>query len=342
MNLLVIPWPFDISPSQFTEVSALKEELKNIPDEFGFFKFSPKSRSAPNDVLTVVTSLFKKATEEMGRIDGVVLPELSMTVDDHEQVSEFVLNQEAFLVAGVGDDSRNASAHSKNLACLDIPFQKSIIQQKHHRWKLDSSQIRQYGLGGRLDPQRQFWEHIDLSERRLVFASLQPSLVMTVLICEDLARPDPVGDLVRAVGPNLVIALLMDGPQLRARWPGRYAMSLADDPGSSVLSVTSLGMSKLSRPFDAALSRSRVVALWKDARSSAATEIELPDRCDAVVLSLSTEHREEWTADGRSDGSAGQLPDALGNTRYRPLMLFGYHEGIWSDFLPRTLRSWRG
>lgn len=44
MNLLVIPWPFDISPSQFTEVPGLKEELKNMPDEFGFFIFFSKAK----------------------------------------------------------------------------------------------------------------------------------------------------------------------------------------------------------------------------------------------------------------------------------------------------------
>jgi len=53
--------------------------------------------------------------------------------------------------------------------------------------------------------------------------------VLTVLICEDLARLDPVNDLVRAVGPNLVMSLLMDGPQLTTRWPARYATVLADD-----------------------------------------------------------------------------------------------------------------
>jgi 5-methylcytosine-specific restriction enzyme A len=51
----------------------------------------------------------------------------------------------------------------------------------------------------------------------------------------------------RSVGPNLVVALLMDGPQLTARWPARYASVLADDPGSSVLTLTSLGMCLRSR-----------------------------------------------------------------------------------------------
>jgi hypothetical protein len=49
-----------------------------------------------------------------------------------------------------------------------------------------------------------------------------------------------------AIGPNLVIALLMDGPQLENRWPARYATVLAEDPGSAVLTVTSLGMVRRS------------------------------------------------------------------------------------------------
>ena len=305
MNLLLIPWPFDIAPKQFTEVPRLAGELRNMPDEFGFFTFR-QTTPQKSPVIDKVKSLFNKAREDMEQIDGVILPELSITEHEHAAISEFVLDQQAFLVAGVGVDPPAPTEHGRNQACLDLPYQKPIVQRKHHRWKLDSSQIRQYGFGARLDPERQFWEHIDISDRRLVFASLQPSLVMTVLICEDLARPDPVGDLVRAVGPNLVIALLMDGPQLRARWPGRYAMSLADDPGCSVLSITSLGMSKLSRPLDGSNSRSRVVALWKDARNPASIEVELPEKCEAIVLSLSMEYREEWTADGRSDyGGAG-------------------------------------
>lgn len=116
-----------------------------------------------------------------------------------------------------------------------------------------------------------------------MFISLRPWLTMSVLICEDLARPDPVGDLARAVGPNLIIALLMDGPQLADRWPARYAASLADDPGSSVLTVTSTGMSILSRPQEGE-NRSDVIALWKDARTGKARELQLPENAAALVL----------------------------------------------------------
>jgi hypothetical protein len=98
----------------------------------------------------------------------------------------------------------------------------------------------------------------------------------------------------------------MDGPQLKDRWGARYAASLADDPGSSVLTLTSLGMSTLSNPYGA-VPRSRVVALWKDAKAGA-TEIELPPGYDAIVISISVESAEEWSADGRSDEGATGYP----------------------------------
>jgi hypothetical protein len=210
------------------------------------------------------------------------------------------LRRQAFLVSGVGEPSSDPARHSKNFLYVDLPTLKPLVQHKHHRWMLDQPQISQYGLGSRLYPEKSWWEHISLGDRRLNFIAVLPWLVMSVLICEDLARPDPVGDLVRAVGPNLVIALLMDGPQLKERWGARYATTLADDPGSSVLTVTSSGMCSLSRP-PAGVQARRVVALWKDAKSPAPVEIEMPAGSQGVVISLSVRRLEEWTADGRGD-----------------------------------------
>jgi hypothetical protein len=112
------------------------------------------------------------------------------------------------------------------------------------------------------------------------------------------------------VGPNLVIALLMDGPQLTSRWPARYATVLADDPGSSVLSFTSIGMCEFSRP--PGKSPSRTVALWKDAYSGEAVQIDLPHGADAILLNLVRHVDEEWTADGRSDYGAAGYPALAG------------------------------
>ena len=121
---------------------------------------------------------------------------------------------------------------------------------------------------------------------------------MTVLVCEDLARFEPVQPVLQSVGPNLVIALLMDGPQLPHRWPGRYATVLADDPGSSVLSLTSLGMIRLGTLDGEPNSRS--IGLWKQP-GGRAEELVLPDGTDAYALRLSLDKSYEWTLDGRSN-----------------------------------------
>jgi hypothetical protein len=291
-------------PSQFSETEGLPSEMMNMAKkEFGFFTF--EQRQNDRELLSLVQKLHKEATKVVGKIDGVVLPEAALTQVQHVKLRTKILKKNAFLISGIGRPSEPRIRHGENYISIDLPPNLSFVQKKHHRWKVDESQIQQYGLGSRLDPGRVWWEHIDISERELTFLAMQAWLVMTVLICEDLARPDPVGDLVRAVGPNLVIALLMDGPQLKARWGARYATTLADDPGCSVLTLTSLGMSTLSRP-EGVTKPSRIVALWKDAKSAAPREIELPEGSDGVVICLTVKYLTEWTADGRSDeGTAG-------------------------------------
>jgi hypothetical protein len=117
------------------------------------------------------------------------------------------------------------------------------------------------------------------------------------LVCEDLARIDEVADLVRGIAPTLVIAVLLDGPQLSTRWPRRYAGVLGDEPGSAVLTLTALGMATRSRP--PGKPASRVVALWNDPIDGL-REIELSRRADAVALTVSFRGRPACTADGRS------------------------------------------
>jgi hypothetical protein len=73
-------------------------------------------------------------------------------------------------------------------------------------------------------------------------------LTSVSLVCEDLAQNDDVAALIRSVGPTIVLTVLLDGPQLTSRWAARYASVLADDPGSAVLTLTSFGMARRSRP----------------------------------------------------------------------------------------------
>lgn len=297
MNLLVVPWPKSVVPSHFHPITEPSE-----PSRDGTFAYSP-GPSTGAEIGTLIPKLLDAAEAQVGRVDGVILPEMALSEQEHQQVRETVLERKAFLVTGVRSEEKQRGRHvGRNYWSFGIPFlgdtDISIVQDKHHRWRLDRRQIVQYGLGGKLHPSYSWWEDIAIPQRRIWFIGLRRWLTVSVLICEDLARQEPVTDILRAVGPNLVFALLMDGPQLAARWPGRYATVLADDPGSSVLTVTSLGMAQLSRAEDGRLG-SRVVALWKDDKYGANIPIELPEGADGIVLSIVEEHKDEWSADGR-------------------------------------------
>ena len=318
LNLLLIPWPKIVEPAQFVATRS-----RDVTDEvrrggYGLFTFRP----SPGPSVAHVADLLQNAEAHVGKVNGIVFPELAMSEPEFDEISKQFLTADRFVVAGVGEPGDNAAG--QNIAYWDLvdpemldkdgkPVRYRIPQKKHHRWKLDKGQIVQYGIGTNLHPMANWWEHIELGDREISFVSLQPWLTMSALICEDLARPDPVGDIIRSVGPNLIIALLSDGPQIASRWPGRYASGFADDPGSSVLTLTSLGMSRLSRPLDPSKDRSGVVALWRDAKTGT-VEISLPDKYDAIVLNITVEYHEEWTADGRGDGKSSGYP-----------VLSGYH-----------------
>ena len=302
LNLLLVPWPLEVVPAQFDMAQPADGE-----PAWNYFTFAHRRKGT--DVVRLVQQLIARAEEIVGTVDGIVLPELALTPPEHERMRE-AMEGRRFLITGVGSRSEVGQMGS-NQVCLDLPAAVPFYQNKHHRWKLDQPQIAQYGLGSKLYPAVSWWEHIPLGDRRVLFAALLPWLVMSFLVCEDLARPDPVADLVRCVGPNLVVAVLMDGPQLKDRWPGRYATVLADDPGCSVLTLTNVGMTDLSRPSSGPR-RGRVIGLWKDAISRTATEIELPAGADAMLLSLSVILREEKTADGRTDGGWAGYPQLSG------------------------------
>jgi hypothetical protein len=307
LNLLLLPWPTTIEPTQFRAIT--KTKLNTMPSSYRFFSYEPR---VAKDIRRDLRNVLRRANEIVGTIDGVILPELSLTREAHEVARLEVTHYDAFLICGVYEPPKRKTDYGTNYVALDFPVGPTYIplaQQKHHRWRLDKSQIIQYGLGGNLNPRCYWWEHSRLGKRDLIFCSLRSWLTMCALICEDLARQDPMSELVRSVGPNLVIAILLDGPQLTSRWPARYATVLADDPGSSVLTLTSLGMARLSRPPGLTQDPrvARTVALWKDANTSTET-IELPEGAAGVVLNLAVDYVEEHTADGRSDHAVTGYP----------------------------------
>lgn len=293
MNILLIPWPESVEATDFKQVPGPLEHLDR--SKFGFFEFDPVQKGAVRRIRESLAA----ARAQYGRVDAVVLPEGALAETEFDEVQTMILGDPdpPFFIAGIRGKGRN-------YACLldrgpgSVPLRYE--QDKHHRWYLDGPQIRQYGLGPILPAGRRWWESMELRQRKVNFVVLNEWLTLCPLICEDLARQDPVARLIQAVGPTLVIALLLDGPQLERRWPGRYASGLADDPGTSVLTLTALGMTLRSRPPPGG-KISRVIALWKDGVTGV-QEVEIEDGARGVLLSVHVEWRTEWTADGRDDG----------------------------------------
>ena len=356
VNLLVIPWPLEVCPDQFRACQSNEIEFA-LDAKYGHFAFEPR---LPSDWQEKLKNLLRSALRQTGEIDGVILPELTLPAEKqyHELVT-IVLDElqssterrsrlkkaaaSVFIVSGVGSEHDATGKATKNKALCSLHLWKStgdhegfwmssalMEQSKQHSWRLDASQICNYSLGKQLDTSRKWWEHNKIGSRDVVFVAWAEWLTLCAVICEDLARPDPLTEIVRAVGPNLVIALLMDGPQLPHRWSGRHAVVLADDPGSAVLTLTSIGMVERSTPPGKL--PSRIVALWKDSLHGA-VEISLPNNSEAIVLTLTRSPTAEWTVDGRSDGgSAAHL------TLSGVLPIRGEGSGVSGDHTPLVTR----
>ncbi len=157
----------------------------------------------------------------------------------------------------------------------------------------------------RLDPSRIWWEDLRIVNRRLPIFVTSRKWTITTLICEDLARNDPARGIVETIGPNLVISLLLDGPQIPERWSAKYASVLAEDPGSSVLSISSIGLiDRSNKTFvqrsSGAYKPKKSFALWRDDTGSSTT-IELEEGSHAVAISLSEYPVDDFTVDGRKN-----------------------------------------
>ena len=304
LNLLLVPFPYRINGGCFTSQPETPE--RNPEAAMRFFRMRQEwlRKTTPRKIATFLVDLVEAAQVEVEGIHGIVLPEGALQDEQIPTLTEYLAQKTRleFFVSGVLDE-RYPQFGSFNgvYSCL---FEKgrnyrSWYQSKHHRWQLEKNQIKRYHLGHALDPDAIWWERIRVSERRCIFYVFRRGASLTTLVCEDLARIDPVQAAIRAIGPNLVVALLQDGPQLEKRWPGRYATVLADDPGSAVLTLTSLGM--LRRSYMPGEDQRGEVALWKQAYGTA-QELRLPRKAQALSLTLSSSRVPEWTLDSRSDG----------------------------------------
>lgn len=299
-NILLVPFPYVIHATDFNVTRPAGDHGD------GYFTLSQnwlKNGQAPvtaAEMARFIGTLIDNAETDAGPVHAVILPEGVFSQVISRPVARILARRFPHLellvagqVIGQPPAQRNVAAQYR---LLDGEVVSVTEQSKHHRWRLEESQIRQYQLGGIFDPNFIWWEHIDVHDRRIGFSINRHNAIISALVCEDLARNDPVLPMIAAVGPTLVVALLLDGPQLTNRWPGRYATVLAEDPGSSVLTLTSLGM--IERSAMPGGDTKAVVGLWKDSYGPA-KELILPRQSHGLVLSLTSSKRRQVTLDHR-------------------------------------------
>ena len=313
VQLLLVPFPYTVHADCF-RLNSKRDQYGSgytIPAYFSVVQRwldRPEGRISGDQMAQeLFLPLIEEAKAQSGSVpNGIVLPECALSPDVAEALVEALKDSGIeFLITGVLDaDPGTAKAYNRAQTFVLRQGEHGAVvreQGKHHRWRLDKSQVDRYALNfDKSHDNDQWWEDIEVGHRQLPFIGLRKDMSITTLICEDLARADPAMGVIRAVGPNLVIALLMDGPQLAVRWPGRYATVLAEDPGSAVLSFTCAGMVNRSnwvesRPANA-------IGLWRDAGAGGRTqEIGLPQGSLGVVLTLVSTKNRQTTLDGRSD-----------------------------------------
>ena len=318
LRLLLIPFPFEI-PDDCFELAYGAEAMGNGTTHAAFFKLRQNwLKNADGTKLTanklaneLILPLIEAAKKEAGGKvpHGVILPECAL---NERITAELGMKLRAsgieFLICGVLDDERSGRPLNKAYTIF-MDNDVAAPQNKQHRWRIDKQQADSYQLDFDKSSNRQWWENIDVSKRGLPFYAFRKDTSMVTLICEDLARMEPAMNAIRAVGPNLVVALLMDGPQLGSRWSGRYAGVLADEPGCSVLSITcaaTVDRSNLHYRATAvaagktAQPTKRIIGRWTE-RDGTAHDIDLPEKTMGVLLTLQSDERHQTTLDNRGD-----------------------------------------
>ena len=300
LQALLIPWPWEIDPASFQPVKAGCGPGKN--GKFFDFVLTPEQKkSRLRWIRQELPRIVSAAKAQMHTIHFVVFPEVCFLGDHELRAALSVLRRHAptaLIIGGFGRPPKPRQP-AENFALFVLPgdTDKVLGQRKHHRWCIDEFQRARYGMNN-LPADELWWEGCEISRRRVRFQQMA-NMSFCALICEDLARQEPVAQLVRAVGPNLIFALLMDGEQNERRWGARYAGSFAEDPGSSVLVLTSLGMALRRRwNHDEHTDDSVAIGYWQDP-SDRGRVIRMPTNAAGVILHLEMREDPEITADGR-------------------------------------------
>ncbi|SMY10271.1 hypothetical protein [Flavimaricola marinus] len=320
-DILLIPEPSEIDANSFRPALDNEDEpgqlhyWKRDWDYFDIEQTWISSLEKRQSFIGHCRALMSSAKKQTRRVNGVVLPEYALDYALFEDLCQALKRLEPeleFVISGSSDNCREAEGKTPepgNHVLTKVWYgdekeglYRTVSRRKHHRWRMDRSQVETYALSTALNPKiKYWWENCPLGRRAVHFHRFRKRSVFSVLICEELARSDPCHEILRSVAPNLIFALLLDGPQIKSRWPAQYASNLADDPGSSVLTMTSYGLINRSNELGK-YDPCRAFAMWKD-KTGKIVEIDMPKGKGprGILLSLWSEHVSDRTIAGKNN-----------------------------------------
>ena len=345
LNLLLVPFPYVLPDNSFRG-----RESESVPGgtRWGRFTIDQNwlAEGDPASFTAFVDALIETAETDGVSVNAVILPEYALDWPIYDALVRHLRDRRheiEFVVSGISQDCMGRDGNQVAFTVMNVDsmdgkrYAVTHSRRKHHRWCVERTQIEGYALQGDLDVDVCWWEYLAIEQRVLHIDVFRQRSAFTAVICEDLARVDPRLAMLRTLGPNLIFALLMDGAQIPSRWPGVYATGLADDPGSSVLTLTSLALVARSNAVRSAKGEttSRSIGLWKNRpvkESDSNLEIlKLPERAHALVLRLASTEATETTMDGRpnNDTSAWYVIDGADNPKAVALSDAQLDHGGW-------------
>lgn len=342
LNILAIPYPYS-----FSENEVLPKDIQGLTSDSRTRVFRLRQSWLRESEFArfrrQVKSLISECMEKHDKpIHAIILPELALNQKRFLEFAKFAklyAPELEFIVSGTSENCQSEPKEGnyiwirkfksgKNGKHTDEDGFIDISQSKHHRWNLNGDQIRGYDLqhrvGGGLD-ESPHWENFAGRPREINFVAYRRRSCFCGIVCEDLARSEPAHEIIRAIGPNLLFALLMDGPQIEPRWGARYSSMFSDDHGCAVMTLSSYALvSAGQKNYD---EPSYSVLYFRSPNMPSAKSFECSGEGSAVLLRLVPDRMKKNGNAFRSreliDGRKKKIVDWIIDPGFTPTTIHG-------------------
>ncbi|MBL4799523.1 MAG: hypothetical protein JKY50_19140 [Oleispira sp.] len=197
LNLLLIPFPFEIQDEDF-EVSVVSDKFGC--NAWGWFDLKQKWLPKPLDLVELVRRLIQCAQNKRPKIDidGILFPEYALDYDVYSAIESMLRDEYPDLQFFVSGSRTNCAKQAGNYAMAthfnegrhegkSERMMMTTSQPKHHRWAMTHGQIKQYGLEKAFPESVEgntWWEHIPLRQREMHMHPLPSGSIFSIMVCE--------------------------------------------------------------------------------------------------------------------------------------------------------------